>query len=55
MMGCVKLNTFYRIRMTDIILSYPLIGLTDDIIEKALGHFTGSVLGSLQRMVQVAF
>lgn len=33
---------------------YPLIGLIDDVICKSLGHLTGSVLGPLQRMVQVA-
>lgn len=34
--------------------TYPLISLVDDIIDESLGHLTGSVHGSLQRMVQVA-
>lgn len=33
---------------------YPLIGLIDDIICESLRHLAGSVLGSLQRVIQVA-
>lgn len=33
---------------------YLLIGLTDDIISESLRHLAGSVLGSLQGMIQVA-
>lgn len=33
---------------------YLLIGLTDDLIRESLRHLAGSVLGSLQGMIQVA-
>lgn len=33
---------------------YPLIGLIDDIICESLRHLAGSVLGSLQRVIQEA-